>query len=294
MKRLAVALASLLGCAESVTATGDAAPACPAPAAVVAGAACALPSSVMCTAAPACTQCGAFGYARYAAPCSCQGGRWVCGHVDCGPRPGCGFFTDPACASPAPCDDASTDASADAGADAGDGSVCPPGTCRFPQSSRCEAPTGILGNGCCMCGDDGFCAAPCQCASPDTPVATPAGERPIASLRPGDLVYSAHHGAMRAVPVVAVQRVPVRGHRVVRLETEGGAVVAMSAGHPTADGRAFGAVRAGDRLDGRMLRAVERVPFGHDATWDILPDSDTGTYVASGVLVGSTLRPPRR
>lgn len=31
------------------------------------------------------------------------------------------------------------------------------------------------------------------------------------------------------------------------------------------------------------------IPYGHEHTYDILPDSDTGTYVAGGVLIGSTL-----
>jgi len=286
------ALVALAGCADSVSSTGDAAPAaCPAPAGVVAGAACSAPSSLMCAGAVACSQCGASGYARYAPSCSCQSGRWACGRVECGPTPGCGFFSDGMCAVPAPCDAGSdvADASDDAGTDGG---VCPAGTCRLPGSTRCEAPTGTLGNGCCMCGADGLCAALCQCAAPDTPVATPTGERPIATLRPGDLVYSVHRGAMRVVPLAAVQRVPVRGHRVVRVETDDGVSILMSEGHPTADGRVFGGLRAGDRLDGRRLRVVERVVYPHDATWDILPDSDTGTYVAAGTLLGSTLRPP--
>jgi len=38
-----------------------------------------------------------------------------------------------------------------------------------------------------------------RCASPDTPIATPDGERPIAELREGDLVYSVDGGAI--VPV---------------------------------------------------------------------------------------------
>jgi hypothetical protein len=31
------------------------------------------------------------------------------------------------------------------------------------------------------------------------------------------------------------------------------------------------------------------VPYLHDATYDILPDSSSGAYFASGVLIGSTL-----
>jgi hypothetical protein len=34
---------------------------------------------------------------------------------------------------------------------------------------------------------------------------------------------------------------------------------------------------------------VETVSYIYPLTSDILPDSDTGTYVAGGVLIGSTL-----
>ena len=34
---------------------------------------------------------------------------------------------------------------------------------------------------------------------------------------------------------------------------------------------------------------VETVPYRHEYTYDILPASDSGTYFAGGVLVGSTL-----
>ena len=65
--------------------------------------------------------------------------------------------------------------------------------------------------------------------------------------------------------------------------------VEMSPGHPTADGRFFGDLRGGDRLDGIAVTDVELVPFLYGYTVDVLPESDTGAYVASGALVGSTL-----
>jgi hypothetical protein len=40
--------------------------------------------------------------------------------------------------------------------------------------------------------------------------------------------------------------------------------------------------------------SVTTVPYAHDATYDILPQSTSGAYFASGVLVGSTLAPPLR
>ncbi len=128
------------------------------------------------------------------------------------------------------------------------------------------------------------------CAAPDTPIATPAGERAIAALRPGDLVYSVDRGDIAVVPVLRVGRTPVSGHRVVRVELDSGAELEISAGHPTWDGRTFGDLRESSWLDGEhRVESVARVPYAHDATYDILPDSDTGPYFAAGALIGSTM-----
>jgi len=81
----------------------------------------------------------------------------------------------------------------------------------------------------------------------------------------------------------------VSDHRVVRVELESGRILEISPGHPTADGRTFGDLRAGDRLDGARVVSAELVPYMHGFTYDILPASDTGTYVAGGALIGSTL-----
>jgi len=133
------------------------------------------------------------------------------------------------------------------------------------------------------------CAPLCVCASPDTPIATPAGNKPIASLKVGDLVYSVDHGKMTTVPIVRTNRSPVSGHSVVRVVLEGGSALEISALHPTVDGRNFGVLRPGDQLDGVRIVSATMIPYSHDATYDILPDSDTGAYFAGGVLVGSTL-----
>lgn len=132
---------------------------------------------------------------------------------------------------------------------------------------------------------------PCNvCASPDTPVATPDGERPIASLRAGDLVYSVDHDATVAVPVSRVNRTPTAAHRVIRVILTGGGVLEISAGHPTADGRRFGDLRPGSAIDEQhTVLSADLVPYEHDATYDILPASSTGTYFAAGVRIGSTL-----
>jgi hypothetical protein len=130
----------------------------------------------------------------------------------------------------------------------------------------------------------------CKCAAPDTPIATPSGPRAIASLVVGDLVYSVRDGAVVVAPILAVHAQPAPNHRVVALELANGERLEMSPLHPTADGRRFGELRAGERLDGVEIVATRVVPYTSTHTHDILPDTDSGAYFAGSVLIGSTLR----
>ena len=75
----------------------------------------------------------------------------------------------------------------------------------------------------------------------------------------------------------------------MRVVLSTGASLEVSPGHPTADGRTFGDLRAGDRLDGTLIVDASAIPYRHAFTYDILPDSDSGTYVAGGALIGTTL-----
>lgn len=127
------------------------------------------------------------------------------------------------------------------------------------------------------------------CAAPDTPIATPDGERPIASLQVGDLVYSLDGRTVRAVPIVRATRRAVQNHHVMRVTLSNGVRIDISAPHPTADGRTFGELHAGDSLDGLSVKSAVTVPYEYSFTYDILPNSDTGTYFAGGALIGSTL-----
>lgn len=132
----------------------------------------------------------------------------------------------------------------------------------------------------------------CQrvCASPNTPIATPEGERAIAELRPGDLVYSVDHDAIVAVPIASVRRVHVENHSVLKIALEGGRSLEISPLHPDAEGILLGNLHAGDVLERTRIERVSLIPYTHDSTYDILPASDTGTYFAAGVLIGSTLK----
>jgi len=131
-----------------------------------------------------------------------------------------------------------------------------------------------------------------ECNAPDTPIATPSGSRPVAELRPDDLVYSVHRGALAAVPVLSVRSKAQRNHHVMRVVLATGTTLEISATHPTADGRVLGDLAAGDELDGVRVVSAELVPYQYSHTYDILPASDTGTYYAGGVLIGSTLHAP--
>jgi hypothetical protein len=133
------------------------------------------------------------------------------------------------------------------------------------------------------------------CAAPDTPIATPHGERAIAELAPGDLVYSVDASGIVVVPIAQVGSTLVANHRVVHVELAGGTVLEISAGHPTADGRTFADLLAGGQLDpNHAILSAEMVEYAHARTYDILPGSSAGTYFAGGALIGSTLAPPAR
>jgi hypothetical protein len=216
----------------------------------------------------------------------------------CRMPPAGGCFGDADCPSgqtciggrPAPCGSTIVDGVGTCGVEA-----CPEGdclgatgpTCTCSNDGQCVSATGATGSGFCR-GSDGVCN-PCKCASPDTPVATPHGERRIADLRPGDLVYSVDGPMIRVVPILRVNRTPVVGHHVLHVTFDHGRYIEMTAEHPLSDGRPLSALSAGSELMGGAVVSVARVAYRHDATYDILPDSSSGAYFASGVLIGSTL-----
>ena len=137
-------------------------------------------------------------------------------------------------------------------------------------------------------GDAGICDF-CVCAAPDTPIATPSGDRSIADLRVGDLVYSVEDEVVVVVPIAEVHRTRVDKHHVVEVLLESGVVLQVSPGHPTADGRTFADLLGGGQLDGQLILAARMIAYQHQYTYDVLPASSTGTYFAGGALIGSTL-----
>ena len=168
----------------------------------------------------------------------------------------------------------------------------PCGTAALSCSCASSICTGSAGNPTCMVLDPYLlmCRFDSVCAAPDTLIATPAGQRAIADLRVGDVVYSTDGNSITAVPILRTGQVTVFHHYVVRLALADGSVLEMSPGHPTADGKTFGQLRAGDALDGSAVVSATMVPYRFSRTYDILPASTSATYFAAGHLVGSTLR----
>ncbi len=130
------------------------------------------------------------------------------------------------------------------------------------------------------------------CLARGTRIATPSGERAVEDMHVGDVVWTADaDGARVTAPLIAIGTTPVPAtHEVVRLVLDDGRVVLVSPGHPTADGRAAGDLRAGDLLDGARVASAELEPYAGGATFDILPAGTTGDYWANGIRLGSTLR----
>jgi len=174
-----------------------------------------------------------------------------------------------------------------------DGTCCGAECCTGGQLC-CDA-AGPVDNGphCVAPSDAGTCpvgcAPQCVCAAPDTPIATPTGERALGSLRVGDLVYSVESDQIVVVPILKLRRTSVRDHHVRRVSLANGVVLEISAAHPTADGRTFGELHAGSELGGVHVLAVEKAAYEYPATYDILPASSSGAYFAGGALIGSTL-----
>ncbi len=123
-------------------------------------------------------------------------------------------------------------------------------------------------------------------------ILTPSGDVEVKDLAPGMTVVSLDASGRRlAARLLHVGSTPVAAsHELVVIELEDGRVVRASEGHPLADGRGFGAVVAGDRVDGVSVRSVTRTAYGGDHTWDLVVDSATGLYFADGVPLASTLR----
>lgn len=181
-------------------------------------------------------------------------------------------------------------------------------SCKADLEHCCTAKGAILWlNGCCggalpdYCarisghsGDragDGTCGGCTRRCLPATAlIATPRGDREIASLAIGELVWTTNaSGARAAAPIEALRSLPIEGlHELLVVTLEDGRRIRASAGHPTAVGLRLDALQLGDRVDGARVTDIARESYLGAATWDLRPAGGT-TYWADGVLLGTTL-----
>jgi hypothetical protein len=129
------------------------------------------------------------------------------------------------------------------------------------------------------------------CLAAGTLIDTPQGQIPVEGLQVGQLVWTVSTSGERILAtILKTGRVVVpASHRMVHVILSDGRELWVSPGHPTADGRIFGDLKAGDVLDGARVMQVELVLYGQPATYDLLPSGGTGFYWANEILIGSTL-----
>jgi hypothetical protein len=131
------------------------------------------------------------------------------------------------------------------------------------------------------------------CLAHGTLIATPDGWVAVQDLRAGMQVWSVDAKGRRVLAtVLRTGRSPVPpDHAIVRLELADGRVVHASPGHPLADGRSLGSLRAGDLVDGSIVVAATVERYAAGFTYDLIASGPTGAYVADGIPLASTLTP---
>lgn len=129
------------------------------------------------------------------------------------------------------------------------------------------------------------------CLARGTPIGTPGGAVPVEDLKPGMIVWTLDKmGQTIAAPIIKTSSTQVPpSFQVVKLTLHDGQSVTASPGHPTAEMRALGDYHIGDYLGSSLVISVERIACTGDATYDLLPDGETGLYWANGILLMSTL-----
>ena len=136
---------------------------------------------------------------------------------------------------------------------------------------------------------------PCPiCLALGTLIDASSGPVAVERLRIGDPIWTMDATGHRAAGVVIVLgSTPVPpGHQVVSLRLADGRRVTASPGHPLADGRRLGDVRAGDVVDGSQVLMASLIMYSGAETMDLVASGATGGYYAGGIPLGSTLSRP--
>lgn len=129
------------------------------------------------------------------------------------------------------------------------------------------------------------------CLARGVRVDTPGGGVAIERLRIGDAVWTldASGRRVRATVIATGSTQAPANHEVVTVVLDDGRTVTASPGHPLADGRRLGDLRAGDHVGAALVRSVTRTAYGGGETFDIAVSGPTGLYLVSGIALRSTL-----
>ncbi len=131
------------------------------------------------------------------------------------------------------------------------------------------------------------------CLARGTRIESPDGGRAVEDLRIGDLIWTldAAGGRIEGTVIALGSTVAPVNHHVVHLVLADGRSVTASPGHPLADDRLIGGLRAGDAVDGSAVVSADLVAYDSAHTYDIVVSGPTGTYLVNGIPMGSTIRP---
>jgi len=136
-----------------------------------------------------------------------------------------------------------------------------------------------------------YLGRPCPiCLAEGTLIDTPLGHVPVEKIQTGMAVWSVDASGNRvSADVLKTSKTPVPStHQIVHLVLDDGRELFVSPGHPTVDGGIVGNLLINDLYDGARVVTAERVAYGNEATYDILPSGETGFYWANGILMAST------
>lgn len=131
------------------------------------------------------------------------------------------------------------------------------------------------------------------CLSRGTRIETPNGGIAVEDLRIGDPAWTLDvaGGRIKGTVIALGSTVAPVNHHVVHLVLADGRSVTASPGHPLADGRLLGDLRAGDEVDGSAVVTADLVSYDGGRTYDLVVSGPTGTYLVDGIAMGSTLKP---